>query len=344
MNTQKSELLAQKSELTPMLDADPFSGILNLANARALCSGTMRASGPWSFRMPPPELLKFLAIAKGECWLNIEDAEYPPIKICEGDAILFMSNRRYVLCNDLSAAPIDVDQVEIANATEVVIGDGTEFSMVGCHVHLDRTSNFSILDVLPNMIHVNASSRQAPILRWLLDQLVQERTNKYPGSTAASSQIAHLMFIQIMRAYLDSAGPMPPGWLRAMSDTRLLPALQLIHNEPGYNWTLVELARAAAMSRTTFSEHFKNVAGVAPLTYLTEWRMRLAEAALRKENASISSLSERLGYSSVSAFSNAFKRVVGTAPQRVRSGQSHSFDSSSTSSLRPSLSKHSDSV
>ncbi len=300
-----------------MLEADPFSGILNLANARALCSGTMHADGPWAFRMPPPEMLKFLAIAKGECWLSIEGSE-APIKICEGDAFLFMSNQRYVLCSDLSATPIDVDKMDIANTTEVVIGTGTEFSMVGCHVHLDRTNGFSILDVLPSTIHVDASSRQAPILRWLLDQLVQERANKLPGSTAASSQIAHLMFIQILRAYLDDAGPLPPGWLRAMSDTRLLPALQLIHNEPGHNWTLVELARASAMSRTTFAEHFKNVAGVAPLTYLTEWRMRLAESALRNENTSISSLAETLGYSSVSAFSNAFKRVVGTAPQRVK--------------------------
>lgn len=58
---------------------------------------------------------------------------------------------------------------------------------------------------------------------------------------------------------------------------------------------------------------------VAPLTYLTEWRMRLAERTLREENTPVSVLARLLGYRSESAFSNAFKRVTGNAPKRYRS-------------------------
>ncbi len=72
------------------------------------------------------------------------------------------------------------------------------------------------------------------------------------------------------------------------------------------------------MSRTTFAQHFKNAAGGAPLAYLTNWRMRLAERALREENLPVATLARRLGYTSESAFSNAFKRVVGTAPKNYR--------------------------
>ena len=59
-------------------------------------------------------------------------------------------------------------------------------------------------------------------------------------------------------------------------------------------------------------------AGLAPLTYLTKWRMRLAERALREKNTPVSVLARSLGYTSESAFSNAFKRVTGHAPKRYR--------------------------
>lgn len=91
-----------------------------------------------------------------------------------------------------------------------------------------------------------------------------------------------------------------------------------MHAEPGRAWQLEELAKASAMSRTTFAHHLKTAAGVPPLTYLTEWRMRLAERALREENTPVSVLAGQLGYTSESAFSNAFKRITGNAPKRYR--------------------------
>lgn len=72
------------------------------------------------------------------------------------------------------------------------------------------------------------------------------------------------------------------------------------------------------MSRTTFALHFRTVAGVAPLTYLTEWRMHMAERALRDESKSVASIARSLGYTSESAFSNAFKRVTGSSPKAYR--------------------------
>jgi AraC-like DNA-binding protein len=92
-----------------------------------------------------------------------------------------------------------------------------------------------------------------------------------------------------------------------------------MHGDPDHGWHLEELAKATAMSRTTFVSYFKTVSGLAPLTYLTQWRMRLAERALREENTPVSVLAQSLGYASESAFSNAFKRVTGHSPRRNRS-------------------------
>jgi AraC-like DNA-binding protein len=80
-----------------------------------------------------------------------------------------------------------------------------------------------------------------------------------------------------------------------------------------------ELAAAAAMSRTSFALHFKAATGVAPLAYLTQWRMRLAERALREDTIAVSGVARRHGYSSDRACSNAFKRVTGSAPNIYRS-------------------------
>jgi AraC-like DNA-binding protein len=111
---------------------------------------------------------------------------------------------------------------------------------------------------------------------------------------------------------------LPPGWLRVLTDERLRPAVTLMHTEPGRSWGLQELARAAAMSRTSFAERFRTVAGMPPLTYLSRWRMLLAQHALRNGDVRVRSLASHLGYASESAFSTAFKREVGMSPLRYR--------------------------
>jgi AraC-like DNA-binding protein len=128
------------------------------------------------------------------------------------------------------------------------------------------------------------------------------------------------MFVQVLRAHLAaSARSSDASWLRALADDRIAPALRLIHAHPDRDWSLEDLARASAMSRTIFAARFKEVSGVSPVAYLLDWRMRLAERALRDGEASIASVGLSVGYTSESAFSNAFKRSTGMSPRAFRS-------------------------
>ena len=151
--------------------------------------------------------------------------------------------------------------------------------------------------------------------------MVEEYSAAQPGHALAMEQLSQVLLVEILRAYILSTDPdlLPAsGLLRAVSDKRLAPALRLIHDNPEHSWRLEELSAAAGMSRTTFANTFKSVAGITPMTYVTEWRMRLAAKALRDQNVSVAELAYALGYTSESAFSNAFKRVTGQAPTIYR--------------------------
>lgn len=134
--------------------------------------------------------------------------------------------------------------------------------------------------------------------------------------------------VQILREHFTTNHHAAPAWARASSDPHLGPALRAIHADPGLPWTVAELAAHASLSRAAFARRFRHELGVAPLAYLTDWRMALARERLRDTNDGISAIAQSLGYASEFSFAAAFKRHEGTAPGRWRNharatGQSH---------------------
>jgi AraC-like DNA-binding protein len=301
------------------MTADPLSQILDLVDARCLLSGGLVAGGRWARRFPRPEAVKFMAVAEGACWLLMEQLA-APLRLETGDVIVVNGKRQLALTSDPSfelpeaIAPYDhvIDGIG-------QLGEAREFFMLGGHVALDPARQSLLLDVLPPLIHVHGTSSEAAALRWLLDQLVRERSADRPGAEVATAQLAQLLFVQALRFHLATSSDTAAGWLRALGDERIAPALRLMHGDPARPWTLDELARAVAMSRTTFAARFKSVVGLPPLAYLLGWRMHLAERDLRESDVPVSALALTLGYTSESAFSNAFKRTKGMAPKRYRS-------------------------
>lgn len=321
-----------------IMSTDPFSDILRFTNAQSVATGGFMAGGTWAIRFPAPDKIKFFAVVKGTCWVRI-DGEAGPIHFEAGDVGLLTAKRSFVLSSDLEVAPIEaMDVFSGAGRSTAALGDGNDFAHIGGHVLLDPASSRLLADVLPPWIHVPAASPQAATFRWLLDQLVEERIAELPGAQLVSAQLSQLLFIQILRAHLKTSGSLSTGWLRALGDPRIAPALRLMHGDPARFWSLNELAKACAMSRTTFAFHFRTIAGIAPLTYLAEWRMRLAERALREEKTPVAVVARSLGYTSESAFSNAFKRMTGHSPKAYRNASrasiSHPADASERSAIR----------
>jgi AraC-like DNA-binding protein len=273
-------------------------------------------------RFPLPEKIKFSALLRGDCWFAMEGL-LSPVRLEAGDVVVVNGQRRFMLASDLTLDPVDA-QALFREAPDNVarIGTGEDVFLFGGHVAIDAARADLVIDVLPPLIHVRSATPEAGALRWLLEQLVAELSSSQPGSDLAASHLAQLMFVQVLRAHLaGTAQSSNAGWIRTLSDERIAPALRLMHGNPSRAWTMGELAQASAMSRTTFAARFKEVAGVAPITYLLGWRMRLAERALRDSDAPISSVALSVGYTSESAFSNAFKKMVGSSPKRYRSAR-----------------------
>jgi AraC-like DNA-binding protein len=181
------------------------------------------------------------------------------------------AERAYVLAGDLEAPQADGLKLFAAATGKIAkVGSGDEFFAVGAHIVLDPERGGLLSEVLPPLLHLGGDSSEATAMRWLVEQLVKEVVADQPGAMLASNQLAQLLCIQIIRSYFEAAGPGTAGWLRALCDKRIAPALRLMHREPARAWRLDELAKQVAMSRTSFAVRFKKIAGVAPLLHALE--------------------------------------------------------------------------
>ena len=132
------------------------------------------------------------------------------------------------------------------------------------------------------------------------------------------AKLSELLFVEAMRRYAESLPAGQQGWLAALRDPQLGRALALMHAEPARAWTVDELAREVALSRSALGERFAELVGEPPMQYLTRWRLALAAQSLRAGGEAVARIAERVGYESEAAFNRAFKREFGSPPAKWR--------------------------
>lgn len=292
--------------------SDPLSEVVRLLRPRAAFANVISGKGNWSVRYAEYGQPSFCIVLEGSCLLTVDGHE--PLAIGAGDFVLLPTTPAFTLSSFTPVPPIHLDPHKAAAAhAELRYGEqagAPDMRSLGGAFLFDCADPGLLVSLLPRVVHVQDSHRLSQLVR----MVGEESAGELPGGEFMLSRLAELLLVQAMRS--TSAGSAPAGLLRGLADERLAAALKQMHARVEHAWTVDQLAKIAALSRSAFFERFTRAVGAAPMAYLLAWRMEIAKGLLRDKELAVSEVAERVGYGSTSAFSVAFSRRVGQSPSQ----------------------------
>lgn len=288
---------------------DALSEILALLELDVDIYHNAKVCGDWRIDEHSLGATCFHIVTEGSCQLSVEGGE--PTGLQCGDLVIFPRELSHHMLPDDHL--VGEQQHLPYNEATALPGTGLLCGEVRfCHL-----GSRYLLDALPAYFVIRNSSDN----HWLssiLAMIVEENQHTRSASKSITNRLAELLFTYALRQYLED-NPDQAGMLAVYGDSRLLAAIQCIHEQPEANWTLDTLAKQAGLSRTVFAETFKTVSGWTPGQYLIWWRMQLAWTLLSKGEA-VSRVAEKVGYRSESSFSRAFSKTFAISAGKVRRG------------------------
>lgn len=295
---------------------DPLSDVLSLLKPQSNVSAGFDAGGDWSIEFPRNIGIKCYAVVSGQCWLAVEDVP-EPVHLAAGDCFLLPGGRPFRMASDLKVKPVGAHTIfPPARAGGVVTyNGGGDVFLVGSRFVLSGRHADILLKMMPPIIHIRRDEDKAA-LRWSVERMMQELSEGQPGGFLVAQHLSHMMLVQALRLHMAEGPNGGVGWLFALADRQMGAAIGAMHEDPAHRWTLQELAERAGMSRSNFALKFKEMVGTSAMEYLTRWRMLLAGERLANTSEHTSVIALSLGYESESAFSTAFKRVMGASPRQ----------------------------
>jgi AraC-like DNA-binding protein len=315
---------------------DALSAVLKSVRLEGALYLDAEFTAPWSMRgqygmasvkrrlAGADHVVYFHLLTEGTCKVRLADGT-EVLDVGAGDLVLFPQDDRHLMGSDLHVAPLDGENFNGGHepAPKLVPmrygGGGAPTRFVCGYLACNRSLCRPLLDALPRVLHIPiGDGMAASLLRELLRVGVQESSASGPGSLSTLTKLAELMFVEALRRYAESLPPDGKGWLAAVRDAQVGRALALLHGDPAKGWTVDELAREVALSRSALAERFATLVGEPPMQYLTRWRLALAARTLRSGSEALSRVAERSGYESEAAFNRAFKREFGLPPAAWR--------------------------
>jgi AraC-like DNA-binding protein len=272
-------------------------------------------------------LLLFHIVARGSCWVAVDDGDR--YWAHQGDVIVMPYGDRYVMGGEAAAECVSILSLLDPLPWEVMPllrhgGGGQPTEVVCGYMHSEDPLFDPAMRALPPVFVVRFPA--GPAAGWVQASIAYSLEEAVPPSNRSTSLVAtrlpELVLIEVLRVHLATAPAADRGWMAALRDPVLAPALAMLHNSPERRWTVADLAAGAAVSRSLLDDRFRQILGHSPIRYLTEWRMHLADELLATTELAISVIARRLGYASEEAFSRAFKRERGLSPSHWRADRS----------------------
>jgi AraC-like DNA-binding protein len=297
---------------------DPLSEVIALLRPTSVLSKGISGAGRWGVRYSVFGQPSFCVVLEGRCLLAVEGLE--AVALEAGDFVLLPATPGFTLSGFEPVTPVPMDpRATSARTGEVRHGtkDGPpDVRLLGGYFVFDSPDAALLVSLLPALVHVRGVERLSMLVRLVSEESKEQR----PGRDLVLTRLVEVLLIEALRAAPGEDAP--PGLLRGLADPGLARAIRLMHRDAARPWTVAELARKAALSRSAFFARFTRAVGMAPMEYLIAWRMAVAKRLLRSSDVGLDGVAGRVGYGSASAFSTAFSRHVGQPPSRyARAGR-----------------------
>jgi AraC-like DNA-binding protein len=310
---------------------DAVADVFQSMHIESVIQARLEASAPWGLkhegiaqkengRHYAIRFAHFGMLTDGSCWLTA-DGLPDPFPLLAGDCFLFAPGSRYTVRDNPRTGAQNFCSLVSENGSQVIKygGRGAPTTILFGWFKFCVTSLKPLGRVLPPLIVVRSDEPQTLALRATMAMLASEMANPALGSGLVVRRLADILFVQCLRAHLESrSGVCNKGLLWAFFDPKIGVALKMMHQKLDAAWTVEKLASACGMSRSAFAVRFKEMVGETPLDHLTTWRMQKAATLLQKSDNKVVDVARSVGYDSDATFSKAFKRVVRVTPSEFR--------------------------
>jgi AraC-like DNA-binding protein len=309
---------------------DPVSDALRAVRLTGAYFYLVEAAGPWAVASVPARelvprilpdaehLIAYHILVAGEIWGAIEGE--PRVRMREGDVMLFPQGDAHVMSSGegigIGSARTTASSARYPETLVLGPADERDTRLVCGYLGCDLRPFNPVLTSLPRQLHLPGVA--SGWLSQFPQQVVAESRAGRVGSETMLTRMAELMFAEVVRRHVEGMSPEQTGWLAGLRDAVVGPAIAQLHARPAHGWTLEELAHTIASSRSVLAERFSRLVGVAPMSYLTRWRVQLAAERLARGSAKVAAIGAQVGYDSEAAFSRAFKRETGQSPAAWR--------------------------
>lgn len=330
------------------MSLDTLSDVLRRIHLQGTLLFHVVGKAPWVVEAPPASgiaaavmpgaghVMAYHVVASGACWGAVVGE--PPVRAGPGDVLVYARGDAHVLSsapgmradypvNPFFLSPqqrppffLSVEGRDVRAAQPGADGVAGESTALICGFFGCDAQPFNpLLANLPRLLHVRHSDDAGQsLIGQFIRTAVAESSRRRPGGEAVLERLSEMMFVDLVRSYLDGLPTDQTGWLAGLRDRHVGRALTLLHEKPSQRWTVETLADRAGISRSALHDRFVLLIGQAPMQYLTNWRMQLASGLLVHTDAPILSVALDVGYESESAFVRAFKKATGLPPGQWR--------------------------
>lgn len=278
------------------------------------------------FMVMPPYLIAYHYVIEGHLVAQVEGEA--KIEAKTGQLLMLPRNDTHLLASDLGVAPADIEALiepaETGNVARIVHGGGGARTRIFCGFLGTETGYDPLLSSLPAIISLALDADQTG--KWVeesIRHLMRGLTAGGPSAARSMSRLAELLFVEAVREYVEQRPANERGWLSGLRDPLVGKALALIHGQLNRRWTLSDLARETATSRSVLTGRFSHLIGMAPIEYHRRRRLERAADSLSFTHRSIGSIALEAGYGSEAAFSRTFKKAYGSSPGAYRDATNH---------------------